>query len=58
MTGDLVILEAMKMENEVAAEQAGVVREVFVKAGQAVEGGVPLVVLDPVVEPPSGPAPK
>ena len=43
----LVILEAMKMENEIASEQAGVVREVLVEEGAAVEGGTPLVVLDP-----------
>ncbi len=43
----VVILEAMKMENELAAEQAGVVREVLVESGVAVDGGTPLVVLDP-----------
>jgi glutaconyl-CoA/methylmalonyl-CoA decarboxylase subunit gamma len=33
----LVIMEAMKMENELAATRAGVVRRVHVKAGDAVE---------------------
>ena len=43
----LLILEAMKMENEIAAEQRGVVRELLITPGSVVEGGVPLVVLDP-----------
>ena len=38
----LVVLEAMKMENEIQAERAGVVKKVFVSAGQPVEGGDPL----------------
>jgi biotin carboxyl carrier protein len=33
----LVIMEAMKMENELSATRAGVVRRVHVKAGDAVE---------------------
>jgi biotin carboxyl carrier protein len=33
----LVIMEAMKMENELSATRAGVVRQVLVKAGDAVE---------------------
>lgn len=41
----LVILEAMKMENELAAEKAGVVKEVMVAKGQAVNGGDTLVVI-------------
>ncbi len=35
----LVVLEAMKMENEIKAERDGVVREISVKEGQPVEGG-------------------
>jgi biotin carboxyl carrier protein len=35
----LVVLEAMKMENEIRADQDGVVKRVCVAAGQAVEGG-------------------
>ena len=38
----LVVLEAMKMENEIRAERGGVVKQVFVSAGQPVEGGDPL----------------
>jgi pyruvate carboxylase subunit B len=38
----LVVLEAMKMENEIRAETAGVVRKVLVTEGQTVEGGDPL----------------
>ena len=38
----LVVLEAMKMQNEITAERQGVVRQVFVTSGQAVEGGDPL----------------
>ena len=39
----LVIVEAMKMENELFAERAGVVKKLFVQAGATVEGGAPLV---------------
>lgn len=35
----VVVLEAMKMENEIQADSAGTVRKIFVEAGQAVEGG-------------------
>ena len=38
----LVVLEAMKMENEIQAERDGTVSKVFVSPGQAVEGGDPL----------------
>ncbi len=38
----VLVLEAMKMENEIAAEAAGVVQHFFVELGQAVEGGDPL----------------
>jgi len=37
-----VVLEAMKMENEIQAERAGVVTRVHVEPGQAVEAGDPL----------------
>lgn len=43
----LVILEAMKMENELRAEHAGIVREVKVAAGSPVDGGAPLLVIEP-----------
>ena len=42
----LVVLEAMKMENEIQAEHAAVVGRVFVSPGQAVEGGDPLFELE------------
>jgi biotin carboxyl carrier protein len=42
----LVIVEAMKMENEVRSPIAGVVREIKVKAGDAVEGGAVLLVVE------------
>jgi glutaconyl-CoA/methylmalonyl-CoA decarboxylase subunit gamma len=41
----LVVLEAMKMENEVRARTAGVVAAVHVVAGSAVEGNAKLVTL-------------
>jgi oxaloacetate decarboxylase alpha subunit len=43
-SGDVVmILEAMKMETEVRATAAGVVGEIFVKEGDAVQVGTPLL---------------
>jgi pyruvate carboxylase subunit B len=39
----LVVLEAMKMENEIKATMAAIVESVAVKPGQAVEKGVVLV---------------
>lgn len=41
----LVVVEAMKMENELRAPRAGVVQTVHVMAGQTVEKGVALVTL-------------
>ena len=41
----LVVVEAMKMENELRASRPGVVAEVHVRAGMAVEKGAPLVTL-------------
>lgn len=38
----VLVLEAMKMENEIQAEVAGVVRKLHVEPGQAVEAGDPL----------------
>ncbi|UCC47850.1 MAG: biotin/lipoyl-binding protein [Gemmatimonadota bacterium] len=43
----LVIIEAMKMENELKAALAGRVTEVRVAAGQAVDKGETLLVIDP-----------
>ena len=42
----LVVVEAMKMENELRAPGAGVVTTVHVVAGAAVEKGAPLVTLE------------
>ncbi len=42
----LVVLEAMKMQNELQADRAGVIRAVHVVAGQAVEGGDALLELE------------
>jgi biotin carboxyl carrier protein len=39
----LLILEAMKMENEIQAPVGGTVDEIFVEPGQTVEGGADLV---------------
>jgi 3-methylcrotonyl-CoA carboxylase alpha subunit len=41
----LLILSAMKMQNEIGAPQAGVVKELHVAAGQAVSAGAKLVTL-------------
>ena len=35
----LLVLEAMKMENEIQAELGGLIRKIYVESGQAVEGG-------------------
>jgi biotin carboxyl carrier protein len=42
----LLILEAMKMENEICAEQDGQVTRLIVTEGQAVEGGAPLLSIE------------
>ena len=41
----LVILEAMKMENEIMAPKNGTVKQVLVSKGSTVETGTPLVVI-------------
>src|SRR6267142_2820351 len=41
----LVVVEAMKMENELRASSRGVVEQVHVSAGQRVEKGAPLVTI-------------
>ena len=46
----LVILEAMKMENEIRAPRAGVVKNIAIQAGQSVEGNATLMVLGPAAE--------
>jgi len=42
----VIVIEAMKMENELRAQKDGVVREIAVKEGMAIEAGAPLVVVD------------
>ena len=45
-TGDvLVILEAMKMMNQVTAEQAGTIIEILVEHSEPVEFGQPLFII-------------
>lgn len=41
----LVVLEAMKMENQIAAEKAGPVKEIKVKAGDTVGAGDVVVII-------------
>ena len=41
----VVVIEAMKMENELRAGRAGLVREVLVVEGASVDAGAPLVVI-------------
>jgi acetyl-CoA/propionyl-CoA carboxylase biotin carboxyl carrier protein len=42
----VVVLEAMKMENQIAAEKAGTVKEIKVSPGQTVGGGDVVAVID------------
>ncbi|HXU45260.1 MAG TPA: biotin/lipoyl-containing protein [Thermoanaerobaculia bacterium] len=42
----IVVLEAMKMQNEIQAEHDGTIKSIFVQPGQAVEGGDPLFELE------------
>jgi pyruvate carboxylase subunit B len=44
----LVVVEAMKMENELRAPRPGVVSRIHVKPGQTVDKGVALVTLESV----------
>ena len=46
----ILILEAMKMQNEVAAPISGTVTEVHCEDGMNVEANVPLVVIEPPVQ--------
>lgn len=41
----LIILEAMKMENEIVATKSGTVAQIAVTKGQVVETGTPLVII-------------
>jgi biotin carboxyl carrier protein len=42
----VVVLEAMKMQNEIRAEHDGTITRIHVQPGQAVEGGDPLFEMD------------
>ncbi len=42
----LIVVEAMKMENEIAATRSGKVASIKVEAGQTVEGGAVLMVIE------------
>ena len=41
----LIVVEAMKMQNELHARRAGTVKAVYVSVGQRVDQGTPLLVL-------------
>jgi len=41
----LIIVEAMKMQNELQARRAGTVKAVYVSVGQRVDQGTPLLVV-------------
>ena len=43
---EVVIIEAMKMENPIYASESGKVKEIKVKAGQQVSSGQVLIVLE------------
>lgn len=43
----IIVIEAMKMENELRAARDGVVTDVFVREGQSVEAGTALAVITP-----------
>jgi biotin carboxyl carrier protein len=42
----LVVIEAMKMENEITSPRAGRVTAVEVEQGRTVESGAPLVIIE------------
>lgn len=44
----VLVMEAMKMENEIRSTQAGKVSQIKASVGQAVETGADLILLDPV----------
>ena len=43
----LLVMEAMKMEHQITSPYAGIVSEVFVRPGQQLDGGQPLITVDP-----------
>ena len=42
----VLMLEAMKMENEIASEDDGTVKEILVKKGDVVQPGQDLIILE------------
>ena len=46
----ILILEAMKMQNEIQAPVTGKVTSVNCEEGQAIEANIPLVIIEPVPE--------
>jgi acetyl-CoA/propionyl-CoA carboxylase biotin carboxyl carrier protein len=42
----VIVLEAMKMENNVVAEKSGTVSDIRVEAGQSVGGGDVVVIIE------------
>ncbi|MDD4819758.1 MAG: hypothetical protein PHD21_02865 [Flavobacteriales bacterium] len=43
---EVVVLEAMKMENSIESDYAGTVKRIFVEAGQNIPGGAPMVEIE------------
>ena len=46
----LLVLEAMKMQNEIQAPISGTVTEINCESGDSVEANVPLVIIEPLEE--------
>ena len=46
----ILILEAMKMQNEIQAPVTGKVTSVNCEEGQAIEANIPLVIIEPAPE--------
>ncbi len=42
----ILVLEAMKMENEIYADSEGTVKEILVEKGSVVKAGDPLVIIE------------
>ena len=42
---NLIVLEAMKMENEIVADKDGIIRSILVKANDSLESDQPLLIL-------------
>lgn len=43
----ILILEAMKMQNEITAPISGVIKEIHCQEGQSIEANVPLILIEP-----------